>query len=225
MAAKRPTKTRKNREILIISEDEKSFILYFEKLLQEIRYHKTKENKKTKFKTESAENRNGITTIIELTHIGRTDPLGIIEKAKEKSSEYKKIFCVFDAKDEEQLREFLKIETRTKNENIEKIISVPCYEAWLLMHFTIEEVNKIKYENADNFIEKLSEKLGEKIISKGNHKFTYKKEAMPKNLFSWLYANLNTAKENAEKLRKAKIKRPSTEIDLLINELENFSVA
>ena len=48
---------------------------------------------------------------------------------------------------------------------------------------------------------------------------------MPKNLFSWLHTNLDTAKANAEKLRKAKIKRLSTEIDLLINELENFSVA
>ena len=221
MAAKRPIKTRKNREILIISEDEKSFILYFEKLLQEIRYQKTGKS----FKAASVGNKNGI-TIIELIHIGRTDTKNIVNKANKESSEYKKIFCVFDAENEEKFKKDLEIKAE---QNVKKIISFPCYEAWLLMHF-VTNLNEDKFQkiNAADLKAELSNqyrlKFGEEGLQFGTS-ISYHKNLMTETIFNWFYSNINTAKANAQRLRNENKKHLSTEIDLLINELENFSVA
>jgi len=222
MTGKRRIGGRKDRKILIISEDEKSFILYFEKLLQEIRYHKIEEY----FKTESAGNKNGVITKIKLTHIGKTDTKNIVNKANKESSKYEKIFCVFDAENEEKLKKDLEIQVK---QNVKKIISFPCYEAWLLMHFTTN-LNEDKFQkiNAADLITELSNqyllKFGKEGLQFGTL-VNYRKNQMSEQIFKWFYANLNTAKANAQRLRNENKKHLSTEIDLLINELENFSVA
>jgi hypothetical protein len=223
MAGKRLIGGRKDRKILIISEDEKSFILYFEKLLQEIRYHKTKKS----FKTDSAGNKNRITTIVELIHIRKNSSSGIVNEANEKISKYEKIFCVFDAENEEKRKKDLEIKAE---QNVEKIISIPCYEAWLLMHFTtnLNEDKFLEIESATDLVKELSNQyrstFGEEGLKIGKS-ISYEKNWISEKIFKWFYANLNTAKANAQRLRKENKKHLSTEIDLLINELENFSVA
>ncbi len=222
MAAKRPIKTRKNREILIISEDEKSFILYFEKLLQEIRYQKTGKS----FKAASVGNKNGI-TIIELIHIGKNSSSGIVDEANKKSSKYEKIFCVFDSVDEEKRKKDLEIKA---GQNVEKIISIPCYEAWLLMHFTtnLNEDKFLKIKSATDLVKELSNQYRSTFGTEGlkiGKSISYEKNWISEPIFRWLYDNTKTAKANAQRLRKENKKHLSTEIDLLINELENFSVA
>ncbi|MBZ7957902.1 RloB family protein [Campylobacter sp. LH-2024] len=62
-------------------------------------------------------------------------PLQVVKFAKEKSKEksYDKIYCVFD-KDTHST--FNEAKQKCKNSKFEAIISNPCFEFWILLHFT-----------------------------------------------------------------------------------------
>ncbi|TDJ86684.1 RloB domain-containing protein [Campylobacter volucris] len=64
-----------------------------------------------------------------------SDPLKIVKFAKEKSKEnsYDKIYCVFD-KDTHST--FNKAKQKCEKYKFEAIISNPCFEFWILLHFT-----------------------------------------------------------------------------------------
>jgi hypothetical protein len=235
---RRPIGGIKNKEILIISEDKESFILYFKNFLQKIGYEKTgersEENKIEHFFKGQLTRSFGGRFIVEITlsHAGITHSEGMVKIAnqeslkRKKSSEEFRAFCVFDAENEEKLKKDLEIKAE---QNVKKIISFPCYEAWLLMHFVTNlDEDKFQKIKAADLITELSNqyllKFGKEGLQFGTL-VNYYKNRMPEQIFKWFYANLNTAKANAQRLRKENKKHLSTEIDLLINELENFSVA
>lgn len=64
-----------------------------------------------------------------------SDPLKIVKFAKEKSKEnsYDKIYCVFD-KDTHST--FNRAKQKCEKYKFEAIISNPCFEFWILLHFT-----------------------------------------------------------------------------------------
>ncbi|MGP1580796.1 MAG: RloB family protein [Wolinella sp.] len=63
----------------------------------------------------------------------RTDPLGLINEAiKAKQEGYDKVICVFD---KDTHLNFFEAATKGRQKGIKMIISEPCFEFWLLLHF------------------------------------------------------------------------------------------
>ncbi|MBX2078834.1 RloB domain-containing protein [Campylobacter peloridis] len=65
----------------------------------------------------------------------KSSPLQVVKFAKEKSKEnsYDKIYCVFD---KDTHLNFDKAKQKCKKYKFEAIISNPCFEFWILLHFT-----------------------------------------------------------------------------------------
>ena len=78
----RAEKNRKQRLILILCEDKKSFPNYIKQTCQEKGYKKLI-SKKAGYK-------------IEISHLKSADPMGILNKAQKLADKYYKIYCVFD---------------------------------------------------------------------------------------------------------------------------------
>ncbi|APA47936.1 RloB domain-containing protein [Campylobacter coli] len=123
----RDRKTRKNEyeAILIVCEGEKTEINYLKQLKNFFRL-------------------NNIT--IDIIPSENSSPLQVVKFAKKKNDlfDYNEVYCVFD-KDthanfikaqkecEKYIKEYIK---EDKNFKFEAIISNPCFEFWILLHFT-----------------------------------------------------------------------------------------
>jgi len=120
-------------------------------------------------------------------------PIQVVQHAKEQNDKdggYDKIFCVFDRDDhasfDQALEEIDNLSSRkTKPIPIVGIISVPCFEMWLLLHF----------KKTDAPFERCSD-----VINRLNTHIDYEK-ACPR-AFSKLMARLKEALNNAAWLEK-----------------------
>lgn len=69
-----------------------------------------------------------------------TAPISIVDFALQKQKEwyaYDRIFCVFDKDQHKTYKAALdKIRSQPKRFKVEAITSVPCFELWILLHFT-----------------------------------------------------------------------------------------
>jgi hypothetical protein len=228
MARKEFTKNKPNfltRKILIISEDEKSFLNYSKKLLLNcLGSYRSCNKNKIKHPKHSSEFfkmqlENKVFIEIEVRHCGKSNPLGIINHAKEESKNYEKIYCVFDwvsrGGDKTGYNQAISCKV---NDNIKKIVSVPAYEFWLLLHFSNSSAG---YKKNDELIRKL-EQLVSKELGK---KFEYNKSELSEELFELLNKKFETAIENAKKIEKSNrqtnTKNPSTTIHHLIEDIQN----
>jgi len=70
---------------------------------------------------------------VEIIHVGKTDPKGIIEEAIKRKTKYDRIFCVFDRDSHENWE--LALGMTRDHKQISLIISYPCFEYWLILHF------------------------------------------------------------------------------------------
>lgn len=70
---------------------------------------------------------------IELTHSGNTDPLGIVKAARKRSKKFDRTICVIDRDTHANFDEALQLAAANK---IDLIVSYPCFEYWLLLHFS-----------------------------------------------------------------------------------------
>lgn len=115
-------------------------------------------------------------------------PLQVIKFAKEKSkgNSYDKIYCVFD---KDTHSDFDKARQECEKYKFEAIISNPCFEFWILLHFTYTT----KSFSANSPCNELIESDLKKHI-KG-----YKKDY---NFTNIIKQNLNTAIANAQKANK-----------------------
>jgi hypothetical protein len=72
---------------------------------------------------------------VEVSHCGKTDPLGIVREAIAAcTAKYEFAYCVIDRDTHPSFDDAM----RLANQNSEKIalvVSYPCYEFWLLLHF------------------------------------------------------------------------------------------
>lgn len=72
---------------------------------------------------------------VEVAHCGKTDPLGIVREAIEKCNKaYEFAYCVIDRDTHPSFDDAVQL----ANQNAKKIslvVSYPCYEFWLLLHF------------------------------------------------------------------------------------------
>ena len=126
---------------------------------------------------------------------------------KKSPGEYDEVFAVFDG-DHQGLK---KEESKAKDENIQIILSVPCFEVWILLHFKNTDRPYLK---CDNVIKDLPAKHG---YTKNDPKIFEKlKDLLPT-------AELN-AKSLAAQNEESGRSSPSTDIHLLVEKLRNFSV-
>lgn len=119
----RDRKTRKNEyeAILIVCEGEKTEINYLKQLKNFFRL-------------------NNIT--IDIIPNENSSPLQVVKFAKKKNDlfDYNEVYCVFDKdthanfiKAQEECEKYIK---EDKNFKFEAITSNPCFEFWILLHFT-----------------------------------------------------------------------------------------
>lgn len=123
---------------------------------------------------------------------------------------YAKIFCVFD-RDSHDDKNFKEAQQKMKGKKFIKILSTPCIEYWFLLHF---EYSRKAYEKSIDCKNELK-----KHIKGYTENMT--------GLCSGLQKNLSKAKKNAiTAMKDAKATanpNPSTEVHLLIEELEKLS--
>jgi hypothetical protein len=71
---------------------------------------------------------------VEIVHVDKTDPLGIVSAAINRQNSYEKVFCAIDRDRHEGFNEALAMADLHKTK-VRIIVSYPCYEYWLLLHF------------------------------------------------------------------------------------------
>lgn len=123
-------------------------------------------------------------------------------RKKGKELPYDQVWCVFDKDNKpKKLAEALDL---AKAHDIEIALSVPCFELWYLLHYKYSERPYNKYAELKSDLKRYIPK--------------YSKDKAP---YEELYSKLETAIENAERLRKGEKTNPKTDVDLLVSELLN----
>jgi hypothetical protein len=74
-----------------------------------------------------------VKVLVEITHCGKTDPLNIVKEAISHQGKFDHIFCAIDRDNHQNFDEALNLIGASKK--IEIIVSYPCFEFWLLLHF------------------------------------------------------------------------------------------
>jgi len=70
---------------------------------------------------------------VEVLHAGKTNPLGIVNYALERQRHYNNVFCVIDRDTHEDFDQAMDL--AQSSERLSMIVSYPCFEYWLLLHF------------------------------------------------------------------------------------------
>lgn len=139
-----------------------------------------------------------------------SDPSEVVNFAKEKnkSHSYDKVYCVFD---KDTHSNFNKARKECKQCNFEAIISNPCFEFWILLHFTYTTAN-FHTDNKNSPCDKLI----------NNYLKTHIKDySKDYNFTSIIKDKLNTAIKNAQKANKEAESNDYTSSYTLMDKLAN----
>ncbi len=98
-------------KVLVICEDSKSGKRYLEDASKHFR----------------------VNILVEITHCGKTDPLNIVKEAISRQGKFDHVFCAVDRDTHKNFDEALNLAKNSKK--VEVIVSFPCFEFWLLLHF------------------------------------------------------------------------------------------
>jgi hypothetical protein len=156
-----------------------------------------------------------------------SDPWSIYEyaqqcaaQAKRDRDPYDKVFCVFDKDEHATYQKTVEAINGAKtNREFAAIVSVPCFEYWLLLHF--------------NYTTQPFEAVGNK--SSGDQVIHELKQYLPayekadKGIFTQLRQSLSFAKANADRALKAanvnQTDNPSTWVHQLVDYLQNLKTS
>ncbi len=163
---------------------------------------------------------------VEITHIG-SDPIHIvneaIKRAEIKNGIEDRIYCVFD-KDgrptyeeaRRKIEEYNRKPGSESNPKIDCIGSVPCFEIWVLLHFTY---------TAKPYNSKKGKKISD-VLEEAIKPYFPEYEKSLTNLYSRLKDHLPDACKHAKRLKKDNVKtkstNPSTDLHELVQFLENL---
>lgn len=189
-----------NKLVLVVCEDEKSGCDYLKLMAKHLRLHTT-------CIVESSATGSAPISVVE-------DAINKIKLRKEgKQEPFELIFCVWDIDEHTSLNNARQL-ARANRFNV--IESNPCFEFWLLLHFvpyTAPIVRKANKSPADECVKLLKQYITDYDKSK------------VKDYFVELLSKLEIAKINADKLRvelqSTNSTNPSTDLDLLIQQMEN----
>lgn len=184
------------QKVLILCEDTHSSLQYMQKATQALR----------------------AAADVKVSHCGKNDPLGIVNAAIESKSKYDEIFCVIDRDRHENFHKARELVDQHIGK-ISLIVSNPCFEYWLILHFKYtrspftEEGNKSPGDVALSRLRKIS---GMDNYQKGN----------AIDIYRTLEDKLSTAEKNAAKsLKEAENDNefnPSTQIHLVISKFREL---
>lgn len=163
-----------NKRILILCEDEKSSLFYFQG-----------------FKKDPILKRSLSSVSIEVSHPNDYTPVGLLKEAKEKikkakkeSNPYDEVWLVFD---KDQHPNIPKAFSDARDSVVKIAFSSKCFEYWVLLHFEYTTRPFGKCNDIISYIKK-------------NHFKDYEKNL---DIFQHLKEKMKFAIENAEKLNKS----------------------
>jgi len=151
------------------------------------------------------------------------DPIRLVAFALQtfrKNKDFENVFCVFDKDKHASYSAALdRIKsTRLKGANLHAITSVPCFEVWILLHFTYT-THAFRAAGQDSDCELVIDKLDKKGRLPGYEKGS-------KNIFNVLRDKLETAIINTERLEKFHLRsgtdNPSTKVHHLVLHLKSL---
>jgi hypothetical protein len=190
-------------KILIVCEGEKTEPHYFKALVQHYRLNSAN---------------------VEITGSCGSSPRSVLEKAEELAQKetargdgYNRVYCVFDKDSHETYAETItKIDAKNPKDVFYAVVSVPCFEYWLLLHFKYTTNPYQATQNSSIANEVLKElKTVLPDYSKGD-----------KDIFNALITQIEFAKQNAERgmehSKKYHSYNPSTNIHELIHDLQTL---
>lgn len=132
-----------------------------------------------------------------------------MKTAKENSSDYDEIYCVFDkdkhADFDKALQEIEKLK-KSKECEFKEIVLAPCFEFWILLHFVYTDKD---FENCDEVREQI-----EKYLHYYQKDYDFKKLIEEK---------LQTAINNANKINLQEKKPPYTQVVKLVERLQELA--
>ncbi|CAN7246384.1 RloB family protein [Variovorax sp. LjRoot175] len=83
-------------------------------------------------------------TEVEIYHPDRTDPMGIVKVGIARRKTFEKVICVIDRDSHANFDDAM----RLASDHLKMIVSYPCYEYWLLLHFTYSRAPYVRTGNA-----------------------------------------------------------------------------
>ena len=198
ISRRKPTK-QPNKVILIVCEGKKTEKKYFQMLKECL---------------------NLISISIEILSSRHPTPLQVIDYAEQKAkeiSEYDEIYCVFDRDTHSDFNEALAKakKMKLKNTTFEAIVSDPCFEFWILLHFAKITRNFSANKSPCNALQKYK--------TFKQHFPNYDKSNYD---FDDIVANyLNTAIKNANEINETNLptrQTPYTEVVRLVENLQKL---
>jgi hypothetical protein len=155
---------------------------------------------------------------VEIDHPGKTNPLGIVKHAVGRRSKYDFVYCVIDRDTHEDFDEAMGL---ARSSNVQMIVSYPCFEYWLLLHFKYSRKAYSpvgKKSPGDQMMRALKDCEGMGDYEKGSETSLFKKLEG---------GALQTARKHAERALAAAIAEdefnPSTTLHTLISEFERLA--
>ena len=190
-------------KVLIVCEGEKTEPFYFNSLRDYYRLSSTN---------------------IEVTGESGSSPLDVFNFAKHRYNEEKKagdpfdkVYCVFDKDNHDSYQQALdRIQRARPSKTYVAIPSVPCFEYWLLLHFTYLTRPYMPLDGNSASNQVLADLLG--------HYPEYRKGL--DGVFEELFGNLEDAKSNASRgliqAQEADTDNPSTYVHVLVEYLQHI---
>ena len=194
---RKPPVFKQQASILVICEDKKSSLQYLKDAAKHFRVH----------------------VHVEITHDGKTDPLGIVNSAVGKRKSYDEVYCAIDRDSHMNFDEAIRL--ADAHENIKIIASYPCFEFWLLLHFGF---NRRPYQPAGN--KSAADRLISDLKTQGGMAAYAKGDV--NGLFDSLLDRLDGARQTSLQVLNEAIEtsemNPSTLIHVLMDKFESLQV-
>jgi hypothetical protein len=182
--------------VLILCEDSKSSLIYLKEASQFYR----------------------VNAKVLISHPGSTDPGSIVNTAKLKAKDFDKVYCVFDRDEHANFDDALS-KALSSSPKITPIVSYPCFEYWLLLHF--ERSRKpFNRKGGKSPCDCVANELATHTELADYHK------GKCAGLFKKLLHKLPTARENANwamnDASTTKAINPSTQFHILLQDFEEL---
>jgi hypothetical protein len=181
------------KKYLIISEDSKSFVQYFNEIIKDYGFGEIKNKSKIKNSKILQKTSREIKTIEIISkndsHKSLSCPVNNVKFAIENIDKYQKIFCVFDYS-LEKFQPAIKL-AKQHQDKIEIIDSNPCFEYWLYLHFNRSTKQFLNQEKLINELEKEVNKKLKSNDCKSKINFKYNKGIYPEYFMDLLRESSN----------------------------------
>ena len=154
---------------------------------------------------------------VEIIHCGKTDPLNIVKEAINCRGKFDQVYCTIDRDSHETFAAAHDLAKSAKK--VELIVSYPCFEFWLLLHFGYNRKPYMaagKLSAADLLIKDLRSKPGFADYDKGNDA----------SIFDMLLDRFAEARRIAPKIlaeaEESNEMNPSTKLHELLDRVESL---